>query len=417
MISRIFLCLGLISIALAAPAVAPLKHNTDAVPNITDWMKSGLFEGDLKLSKEFILDHYNFSSVPGGEKLRDLLIEVDDGSNSSKRIERRGAGKKGAINLWTNGIVRYRISSGISQSTATLIRRAMDHFEDHTCLSFVTASSGDYIDFINTDSGCYSNIGRIVGRQVINLQSPGCETFGIIVHEIGHAIGFWHEQSRPDRDQYVNILLGNIESDKAFAFMRKNDNEVNSLNSIYDYGSIMHYGKSYFSKPGCSGSGCTTISVNNQAEYNRQGTPRLGQRNGLSIEDIRQTNLLYGCPLMNLQVYIRYARNLKDTDPWLNDPDPYVKVEARRSSGNGVTQSTRDIGGTTNPTWNQKLNFGCQGWKNFEVQVWDEDNFLTFGDDEMSSKELVVVSPGNHGTQRHNAHGNGYLIYDYKLIK
>ncbi len=307
MISQISLCLGLIGIALAAPAVVPLTSKDDALPNITDWMKNGLFERDLKLSKEFILDHYNFSSIPGGEKLRDLLIEEDDRSNSSKRIERRGAGKKGVINLWTNGIVRYRISNGISQSTATLIRRAMDHFEDHTCLSFVTANSGDYIDFVNTGSGCNSRLGRVGGRQVINLESTGCEHFGIVVHEIGHAIGFWHEQSRPDRDQYVNILFGNIESGRASQFMRKNDDKVDSLNSIYDYGSIMHYGGTAFDKPGCSGSGCTTISVNNQAEYNRQGTPRLGQRNALSVNDIRQTNLLYGCPVMNLEVCVRHA--------------------------------------------------------------------------------------------------------------
>ncbi len=422
MISQISLCLGLISIALAAPAAIPLKSNTDAVPNITDWIENGLFEGDLKLSKEFILDHYNFSSVPGGEKLRDLLVRADDGSNSSRRIERRGAGKEGRIKLWTDNIVRYRISNGISQSTVALIRRAIDHFEDNTCLRFVTANSGDYIDFINTDTGCYStDIGRRGGRQVINLQpninNYGCEHFGIIVHEIGHAIGFWHEQTRPDRDQYVTIHFDNIEDkpDSKYQFMRQND--IHSFGSIYDYGSIMHYGETYLKKLGCSESGCTTISVNNQAEYNRQGRPVVGQRTELSTEDINQVNLLYACFITNLQVYIGHARNLRDTDPWLNDPDPYVKVQARRAIYSDVTKSTRYIGGTTNPNWNQWLNFGCQRWRNFDMQVWDDDNFLTFGDDEMSNKELVLMSPGNHYSLRHSAHDRGYLIYHYKLIK
>ncbi|XP_064402748.1 zinc metalloproteinase nas-14-like [Halichondria panicea] len=415
MISQISVCLCLISITLAAPAVVPLKNNTDAVPiNITDWMKNGLFEGDLKLSKEFILDHYNFSSVPGGEKLRNLFV---DGSNSLKRIERRGVGREGAIKLWANGIVRYRISDHISESTATVevIRRAINHWEHHTCLRFEIANSGDYIEFVNTSEGCHStSIGRKGGKQEINLESGGCESFGIIVHEIGHAIGFWHEQSRPDRGQYVTIHWDNIiESNKAhYQFMSREVNEIHSFGSIYDYGSIMHYGETYFKKPNCSG--CTTISVKNQAEYNRQGTPDIGQRIQLSTEDIKQANLLYACYTMNLQVYIRYARNLRDTDPWLNDPDPYVRVQARRSSGYVVTQSTRDIPGTTNPTWNQWLNFGCQKWKNFEMQVWDDD---IFRDDKMSNKELILMSLGNQYSQKHNAYDSGYLYYDYKLIR
>ena len=75
-----------------------------------------------------------------------------------------------------------------------MIHKAISHWEKHTCLQFLPArQSTNYIDVIKEKTGCFSSsVGMRGGRQVINL-GRGCLSFGIIIHEFGHAIGFWHE--------------------------------------------------------------------------------------------------------------------------------------------------------------------------------------------------------------------------------
>lgn len=61
---------------------------------------------------------------------------------------------------------------------------------------------------------CCSFVGkRGNGGQAISI-GKNCDKFGIIVHELGHVVGFWHEHTRPDRDKHVNIIRENIMSGK-----------------------------------------------------------------------------------------------------------------------------------------------------------------------------------------------------------
>uniref|UniRef100_A0A3B4AUC7 Metalloendopeptidase n=1 Tax=Periophthalmus magnuspinnatus TaxID=409849 RepID=A0A3B4AUC7_9GOBI len=89
---------------------------------------------------------------------------------------------------------------------------------------------------------CRSFVGRRGGAQTLELSFPNCFTIGIIQHELLHALGFHHEQSRSDRDRYITVNWDNIDTLEN----RENFYKVNTVNlrTRYDYNSIMHYPRS-----------------------------------------------------------------------------------------------------------------------------------------------------------------------------
>lgn len=107
-----------------------------------------------------------------------------------------------------------------------------------------------------------------------------------IVHEIGHALGLWHEQSRPDRDRYVRVLTENIKDGAATNFAKCTFREVNSQRQLDTV-----YPKDAFSKN--SGD---TIQVTNKQLYQMQNSPTLGQDLHLSYKDYTTVSRLYRCP-------------------------------------------------------------------------------------------------------------------------
>uniref|UniRef100_A0A5F9DTE1 Metalloendopeptidase n=1 Tax=Oryctolagus cuniculus TaxID=9986 RepID=A0A5F9DTE1_RABIT len=99
-----------------------------------------------------------------------------------------------------------------------------------------------------TRKKCCSYVGRRGnGPQAISI-GKNCDKFGIVVHELGHVIGFWHEHTRPDRDNHVTIIRENIQPGQEYNFLKMEPGEVNSLGERYDFDSIMHYARNTFSR-------------------------------------------------------------------------------------------------------------------------------------------------------------------------
>ena len=72
----------------------------------------------------------------------------------------------------------------------------------------------------------------------INFLTPLCLLF----------TGFWHEQSRADRDKNVEIVWNNINPAMKYNFMKYTLTQIQHLNAPYDTCSVMHYSGTAFSR-------------------------------------------------------------------------------------------------------------------------------------------------------------------------
>eukprot|EP00096_Caligus_rogercresseyi_P012112 TRINITY_DN4988_c0_g2_i1.p1 TRINITY_DN4988_c0_g2~~TRINITY_DN4988_c0_g2_i1.p1 ORF type:complete len:245 (+),score=59.00 TRINITY_DN4988_c0_g2_i1:729-1463(+) len=209
----------------------------------------------------------------------------------------------------------------------------MKVLESVTCVKWVPRKQEEAFVSIQTgDSGCYSHVGYSPMRvkHVLHLQTSNdlstCMVPGIIAHEMLHVLGFIHEHTRPDRDDFIDVHWENINPANAPEFFRALTANVTEESSIcdgteekeafkkcflgylapptlgipYDYDSVMHYGEYEF-------------SMNNKKTLSPKmikdaPNKSIGQRQGLSMGDLLKINLAYSCPKATLK----------------NSPIPYI---------------------------------------------------------------------------------------------
>ncbi|KAM0734297.1 Zinc metalloproteinase nas-8 [Formica fusca] len=205
---------------------------------------------------------------------------------------------------WPNSIIPFVISPYFNAQQQKAIYDAMDDYHRYTCIRFkpYTGEENDYIRITAGNSGCWSSVGRIGGRQDVNLQVPGCLTQkGTVIHELMHAVGFLHEHSRYERDDYVDILWQNISPSHTHNFNKAPAEVTNAFGVGYDYSSVMHYSSTAFSK----NNQLKTIVPKNLPNggildliggiFQSNTKEKLGQREGFSKKDILKIRRMYKC--------------------------------------------------------------------------------------------------------------------------
>ena len=303
---------------------------------------------------------------------------------------------------WPDNRVYYTFDGSINAVFRAAIQQGIHTLEQLICVKFIPRTNQpNYVKYRSLSSdGCSSHVGFDGGEQIIKI-GPRCNTQHTIIHETGHALGLWHEQSRPDRDNYLQILLSNVESGREHNFLKRNTFEVDSQGEPYDYASVMHYRLDSFNKDDTG----NTLSIINEADYEKQGSPNLGHVPTASHFDIKQLNRLYNCPGSgvpgSLSVDIQKAENLPPRD------DPYVLVTAYDDGGLVVTKRTFYFNDTGNPVWNTKIDFGTSNnnWQYINVSIWDHDAVTPtnpFPDDLLTPPQSFSVNSGTQNLEHCN---------------
>uniref|UniRef100_A0A0K0FD33 Metalloendopeptidase n=1 Tax=Strongyloides venezuelensis TaxID=75913 RepID=A0A0K0FD33_STRVS len=243
--------------------------------NMGPMLNPSMYQGDMILNKqdaEYLLAEakMRLEAKQANKTGPDAEKEIVD------KLKKNRAYKKDLSFKWKFPIHYY--IDGVK--SVEVIDNAVKDLEKRTCITF--KKTGPFKDRqglrIFPGDGCYSYKGPTSDNKPQDVSiGSGCEYVRVVQHELSHALGVFHEQSRPDRDNYLTIDIQNVARDMRSNYDKSSLAETETFGIPYDYSSIMQYGKTYFSIDG------KPVMFPKNKLY----MDIIGQREDLSFNDIK----------------------------------------------------------------------------------------------------------------------------------